>query len=399
MSTDNSIPITTNESLSVWKQCVRFAARSATLLVVVLSLWVIGGSIWFPLWWYQAIWQRHLWESRFFLSSLGYLLRHEMPFLLGICIILLAIVVSYRWWRRFLTWIDRWAILTILVCTLLVSGDALIIYKTQRWTATAYGNLENLGNVIVDAAIEIASLGSKPFTRIDPPVLFYYLDKPQVISLYNEIEPSLSEKERTVSTDSKASASGSVKGGPVEIKGEKSSGSTQTSAFKSTEFSPERKCLELINATVEQNTASYYTNSQEWKGREFRKYVIGVADAAKKNSTYRGGPLSDGERDLIRKQATVFAQNLESRMLDELKNLNGFVLVEGAFHKHIDQRAEAYFSEEFSVKPDPVSFRFAVPAWVKSQPFADGVRLRVYGNITHQLLNTNYIEIHPVAVF
>jgi hypothetical protein len=72
-------------------------------------VWVVFGSIWFPLWWYQAIWRRELWDSDYFLSASFYLLNNEMTLLLGICVVLLLLVLSYRFWARFLVWVDRWA--------------------------------------------------------------------------------------------------------------------------------------------------------------------------------------------------------------------------------------------------------------------------------------------------
>jgi hypothetical protein len=377
---------------------LRLPLRALALASFIAVVCVVVGSIWFPLWWYLAIWRRQLWDPGYFLSACSYLLNNEMPFLLGICVVLVLLAFSYRFWARLLVWVDRWAVLIIVVCVLGLIGDALVLYKTQRWTAGAYDGLGNVAIALQDAMIGLVGVGATP-SRIEPPVSFYYLDKDQVAALYSQVEPGLAEKERTVSTDAKSGAFATVKGGPVEMKAERSSGASQTSAFKSTEFSPDRKCLELINTTLEHGTARYYTDSQGWVGREAQKYLTGLFDAAQRDGKARSTPLSQPERDAMRARSAAFGHDLVPRMIEELSNASGFVLIEGIFHRHSKPSGGVYFSEEFSSTPRPISFRFTLTEWTILLPATDGMRLRVFGNITHQLGSTDYIEVHPVAVF
>jgi hypothetical protein len=86
-------------------------------------------------------------------------------------------------------------------------------------------------------------------------------------------------------------------------------------------------------------------------------------------------------------------------MTDELSNGSAFILVEGIFRRHSEPSGGVYFSEEFSSTPRPISFRLTLTDSTSLQAISDGMRLRVYGNITHPLGNSDYIEVHPVAIF
>jgi len=97
----------------------------------------------------------------------------------------------------------------------------------------------------------------------------------------------------------------------------------KTSASRVQSSLPDRKCLELVNATLEQGTARYYTDSQGWVGREAQKYVTGLFTAAERDAKARGALLSVPERDAIRARSAAFSHDLVPRMIDELINARG----------------------------------------------------------------------------
>jgi hypothetical protein len=156
-------------------------------------------------------------------------------------------------------------------------------------------------------------------------------------------------------------------------------------------------CAELINSTLEHGTARYYTNSGDWEGRESSKFLTEFIYSVKRNAAM-GKPTQQIMVD-ARARGEAFGRGLVPQMMEELSKVSGFVLIEGNFRRYTDPNGGVYFSEEFSNAPRPISFRFRIRDWGKAQPITDGMKLRVYGNITHQLGSTDYIEVNPVAIF
>jgi hypothetical protein len=143
-----------------------------------------------------------------------------------------------------------------------------------------------------------------------------------------------------------------------------------------------------MNFTLRGGSTHYYTTMEEFYRRPDVSPARNLLDMGNVGPELKA--LIDKE-DLVAKEK----EGADKRFAQEAR---GFVIVEGSFHV-IRANGAIKFEEEFSPKPNPILFRFVLPASKDGELFRDGRRMHVFGDVTQQLDSQGVIEIHPLAVF
>lgn len=377
---------------TAFSKIARFLVRVVAMGGVVFTLWTVIGSIAYPGWWYAAIVGGGLLRPLFvaglgnplFVGGFAYLLSDKIWFvfvLVGVCaaIVFLALLFPKRR-AQVVEAVDRWAALIIAGCVFSLVIDSLILFETGSgpdadvWMAMlARGNA---GNLVT------------PEDTIHAPIYFSYLDSDRVAQIYSEIEPELVEQRRILSSEEKSGGTLGVEAGGATVKAESSKSGQSTLEYQRSQFSPSRKCIELVNVTVRNGSTLYYTTREE----TYRRWGLLTWHRLLESNN-----LSNEMKQLIAKEDLLAKE--EATADDTFKILTvGFVLVEGSFHVTRTD-GQVHFEEEFSTLPKRVVFRFALPAKSDSDLFRDGRVMRVFGEVSQPLNSRGVVEIHPLAVF
>jgi hypothetical protein len=236
--------------------------RAAAVGGSILTLWIVVGSVWFPEWWYAAIWRGDLFSSNYQGFGWSYLLDEErwLLFCLAAIAAAAAMLVHFRP-SRFLAIVDRISAPSIIVCVLLLAFDAIYLHQPR---------FENKADLMEVSPQAFQSLvrglqnvrAAAP--EITAPVDFHYIDSSQVSGLYSEIEPELVETERSVSAGKKVAGSASVGAGAANLKAETSGEHQETSKYERIDATAERKCVLLMNYVLKNGKAHYFTNIRDF---------------------------------------------------------------------------------------------------------------------------------------
>jgi hypothetical protein len=398
---------------------LRFTRRSVAVVFSILVIWVIIGSIWFPDWWYRFFWNAGLMDFEYWKYGWTYLLDQQTALLIGLCLGVIALAALIRrYGRRLLAGFDGWASPLIIICAFTLLSDALILYKTQGERVEAGNDIER-----VSATLEAAE-ADKGWTPpvIETPVDFRYLDKDRVSALYSEVESEFPEKERTVSSEH----SGELTLGAAASKAELSGKATQTTSYERQNLSPERKCINLLNALLPRWKVAYYTTVDEWLEHDIEhvRRVLAASTRASADLTADEARMLAGQKDIHgRDMGEPFlklneqfmkelskpedAKALRMRLLPvaernlrlKLSGLQGLLIVDGNFRKVSISAQNQIFEATFGSVPRRVAFRFSLDNQQRAEHMDDRSHLRVFGSVVHQLNGGDHIDILPIAIF
>jgi hypothetical protein len=385
--------------------CARLILRVCAVGGIVLSVWVIVGSLWFPEWWYAAIWRGDFLNRGYLAYGWSYLLDSDRWLLL--CMLLIAAVAAmYFYLRRgwFISIVDRVAPPSIIVFTALLAVDALFLHQPKYENKADL--MERMSTPEFQALLDGAWTAKPSPSEIFPPVDFHYLDSTRVNGLYSEIEPDLIETERSISLSKKLAGSASVEAGAASLKGEAAKETEETSKFERSDASAERKCVLLMNFVLKNGTAHYFTTIRDFYGqRELSRVLeagrIAYQEALKKTDPTTltlVPPIDESPGKLSPEQRLAVAKRIEAWNQAFRKEARGFVVVDGTFRiARTDNNI--VFEEEFSPRPQYIAFRLTLPAKLDADVFRDGARMRVFGDVIPSSNDMNTLTIHPVAIF
>ena len=253
---------------------------------------------------------------------------------------------------------------------------------------------------------EVQSVPMNPTIQV--PIDFHYLDSERVKVLYNEIEQDLVEQQRTVGSTAAITGKVGGKGGPIEgeIGGSKQQNSSST--YQRLEFSPERKCVELMNYALKANKFKYLTTIDEWLRRRqasdfqarYNEILRRALPATHESPTPTVGgttttPTKD-EQDAASRQIDSYRDELKS----DLASLDGLLFIEGEFAISRTSQGTIILLERFSEIP-----RIVVRVTTSAAPGLNGItpggraRLRVFGTVLRPLVGDAPIEVRPIAIF
>jgi hypothetical protein len=379
------------------------------------------GSIWFPEWWYIAIWEGEVINTPYLGDGFSFLLNQELSKLFLIALVA-AIVTVYLYFKRtqFKAAIDRFGVYAIIICFALLILDTLYLRQPKfREEALLIESITRSGQAVLNAF--------KPQVppQILPPIDFFYIDDARVKDVFSEMEPELIETQRTISSKKTLGGSAGVEMGPAALKGEITKEGQESSKYERSENSAKRRCIEIMNFILKNGSGHYYTTAREFY---LQQELARISEAARKayQEAEEGKldpskltplqpieePLSaaDANWDAIAARAkTELAAPTPEQRLEAMKQIaswnqefrqkaRGFVIVDGRFH--ITRNNDSVvFEEEFSPQPDKIVFHFALPAKFDSDVFHDGFRMRVFGDVIQGGENSTILTIHPLAVF
>jgi len=395
--------------------------RFLVVFGTIATLYFAIGSYFFPEWYFGLFWGGKLWDRAWWEDAVSYWLDLHTGLL--ILIIVLAFIVALLLYARrkvFLPFIDRFAIRLILCLGVAISVTALL---DHIYAKVSFENLErveaamsNLNSVIQQSvSFEVAEQSD-----LEAPIDFQYIDRPRVEALYSQLEPELVEKHRTVSAGESASGKGTIAIGPAggEIGGSKQQGAT--SSFERANFSPERKCLEIMKFALGQKTAHFYTDGGEWFLRKllrtfredmnnaFEKFKSSDAkevtkeDFEKLRDQSPAKPPTKEQQEETKRREKQYTEEFEA----ELTSLSGLVLIDGTFAVQRDPRGGLVLIEKFCENPRKIVFRVSVPETEQLKRSLalelstnGNARLRVFGTVTKQLTKDGTIEARAIALY
>src|ERR1700733_12655827 len=119
-----------------WKQQIgtklwQVLMGTFAIAVLVGSVWVVVGSVWFPEWWYPVIWNGEILDWDYLLTGLSGPPFDEMAFRIATSLGLLVVVLTYLVWARFRNWVYGQAVFIAEVCTAGLIADALLLGKAE----------------------------------------------------------------------------------------------------------------------------------------------------------------------------------------------------------------------------------------------------------------------------
>src|SRR6266853_4716175 len=182
----------TNIASRAW--CI--VKRVLALLAVAVTVYVTVGCVIFGAWWYGLLWADQF-NWHYVADGLKILLDEYFPIVIGIVIAVFVVLVLGSVFKTPLfRFVDRFAGRIVLVTSLLLLSTSLVVYHTEKAQYDLLHAVESGILTIDNLQKSLAASNSPP--HIVPPVDFQYIDKSRVDELYNQIEPDLIEKERTV---------------------------------------------------------------------------------------------------------------------------------------------------------------------------------------------------------
>ena len=388
----------------------------ATVLLVLSTVWFLVGSLWFPLWWYDAIFRGDLFDRSYILYGIHYLQNVEPGLLVLLAIGLIVLIAVAQWKRSLLKRLfqPRRSLIVATSFGTIILISAILNFREhgQRYIPwKSFDAPESLAysNALLDAAIKETGDNQAP-REFTPPIVFRYLDGKALEGLYGEIEPTLVEEERKVSTESRKKVEGSVKLGVESVasaEGSAGSDSKQefSSKYKKTSGSPERRALELINYCLKSHRLIYYSTSDAWyldiSVREAR-LKLGDSHNEKGQIDLAKGPAEDSSDSEAAKEPSDEAKAKQDRwnqlLSEELEKLGGLVLVDGTFDvirtdKGID------ITHRFSSSPHRISFKADLSPVTDFASWKSGARLRVLASVLRPLGKDGTVWLQPIAVF
>jgi hypothetical protein len=376
------------------------AAGGLSALYFAIGSWI------YPEWFFALFWRGQFMSISMWKDGFFDLLDHNLGSLALAIVAVFATAVLIRVYSyRVLPTVDRlggWLVACSFVVILL---SALMTYKRGR---TGYESWESLVVSVAKLQSLRHSLGENETPVIETPIDFEYLDSVRVEALYNQIEPELEERQRTVARGETSKGELGVQVGPakgdIDIAKQKES----TSTFVHANFTAERKCAELMKFVLEHKTARYYTNGGAWLLRQLMNTIHEeslkreqrpprvVTDADLEKLALHD-PLTNEEQEEVNRWAKESEDELDS----ELKSLGGLLVVDGEFSINQQTQSGLVFTEEFSQKSRRVLFRITAPITGELSAIASKkkIPLKAFGTVTRPLDADGIIEIRAIAVF
>lgn len=116
--------------------------RSAAVILIIATAWVLVGSAIYPLWWFEFVWKGGILNLELFKYGCTYLLNNESWLLVALSVFALAgAFIARRFWPKLSRLLDRFVVVVSLCCVLALSVDAFWLRKTQSWQYEAWSGL------------------------------------------------------------------------------------------------------------------------------------------------------------------------------------------------------------------------------------------------------------------
>ena len=245
-----------------WRRVCTNTKRVVTSASVAVAVYLLVGCWMFPDWWYSWLWQRQFVDLEYTTEGLHVLMDEYFWLVLTVVSLILVAGVLGRVFRnRLFRIIDEFGGIIIFGSAASVVVVFLFLYHTHH--VDTPDTLDEISQLSERAQNQLRLISTPP--AVVPPIDFDYINKERVDALYNQLEPDLEEKERTVAQTSTEQGKVGVAGGGVS--GEVSAGKSanSTSSFSRTHFSQERECIEIMKYIADTYGSSrYYSTRDRW---------------------------------------------------------------------------------------------------------------------------------------
>lgn len=412
-------PLTMTPNMeSRWRKVWSFFLRLTAAVAVLSTVYVVAGSILYPDWWFEYFWRGGFSDPSASAAALNSEVQ-EYPLSSLVVVFLFCALCTLigKYKRVILPLIDRRWGWFVSGSAFTVVGVALIVCRFAGPSYTAWEQ------VVASISRDISRRQSEG-PNVVPPIDFLYLDSTRMDRLFNEIEPELIEKARTVGSTHSGGAKAEIGGPALSADLGVSTSEALTSAFERARFLPERECIKVMQYVIENHNAQYYTDSDRWVAMRTMpplpfetsrideskvpiEAYLNEADAieeqaiatiSRKLAATPGGlqHLSRREREEVERRVKINQQE----MTRELKSLKGLVFVEGEFAASPRPNGMELL-HNFSAKPLRIVFRVVLPRnfALKDLPSNGAARLTVFGVVERPLSSDGILEVRPLAVY
>jgi len=380
--------------------------RSVTILISLLTVWVVVGSIVYPLWWFEFFRKRGFLNWDLYEYGFTYLLNNVSWLMVALPLAAIAVCLAFRaWLPKAAAFLDRLGIYVILCCVVAVSVDAYWINKSQRLTYETYWGLRNIVEAMLETVTVLAESALPP-SQVVPPVDVLYADKDRVAMLYSQLSPEFAEEKRTVTSEDKNDNSFGVQRKPVTLNFGGSRNTKQAAEFQRVNPTTARECIELVNGLLARQSPPYYSTFDQLSAFQLLKQAAALMksahDGLHSQSLFTSRPPEPGAAAMLKQMAEIRKTTppmvIESGIRAQLGKVSGLVIVEGEFRRMALGPHTGEFEEQFKPNPHPISFRFVLRDEDGLRLLPDRGRLLVLGDVIKKWDGGPSLEFHPIAI-
>lgn len=368
-------------------------ASVAAARCVAIGCWIDGR------WWYDWMYEGNFKHPEYALAGFKYFLNSSFHFVVVVFVaIFLAFVLGSTWKAHLYRVVDKFVGLITFTGVWMLALTFAIVYHAYNSVEPDYWE-QHMNQVQERVSSEIQHVTSLP--AVQTPIDFHYVDSDKINALYSQLEPELIEKQRTVADTASGRAKVGIDAGPANVEAGIENGKASTSSYSRTDFSPDRKCIVVMQDVVEKNRAKYYTTSEAWMGTQ--RTIEAMLKAQEDQLTELAKYYQEAVRRRADPHKAVGTFTLEVKpppgglLQYELKNLQGLVFVDSVFDTQANGNATVLIAE-FSPEPERVFFRVNVAKSAKLDVLRKA-RLRVFGDVTRGLTNNGYVDIQAIAIY
>jgi hypothetical protein len=376
------------------RQFLKSLRRAAVVCIILGAIYFTIVSALYPSWSFEFVWRKSFLDfNDGWLIALTEIKAH--PYLISFLLvgIFCASLTAHRFWDRLRPLIDRFWIWLVLGSVMTFLVTTLVVYARE---GEAHELMDHAIQIDDETIRRIDVFLSPKRPNIEAPVDFLYLNHRAVEALYNEIEPDLIERRRTIASTAKSAAKVGVAGEGLSADLSATKGRESTSSYERVESAVQRKCLQLMKFTLDEGRAKNYTDFTNW-------YAGYQLERLRAQRAFATGPITKEALESLRARTAVEEERIAQEQFHrELSQLTGLVFVNGHFSQGPATSEGSSITEEFTKKPKKVVFRIILPPSdlntmpVQSLPTAN---LTVFGRVIKPLGEDSTIEIRALAIF
>jgi len=402
MAAPVSQPLQTSSPSSPAKQLPIPVRRAVALILLCLAVYVAVGSLMFGGWWYGFVWDGKFTEFRWTALGIKFLVSNHPAVVTSIvlgCLTLFAIILLVP--RKLFHLLDRFFKPIVVASVAVIAAAFLLVYLMP-------GNVQEYLEMLPIINAAPGALDAQLEARLEqpdivPPVYFHYLNEDAIGAFYNQLRPELEETSRNIksASESKAGAELGADGAKLNIEGDKSS--QKESKYDRSNFSPERKCLEVMKYVRQTWPTSYYTDYWGWYSKYTTLRILRAGSETEWDPSDPLSPSASSDPQDVLNRAAETSQRFVNKLKEQLSTARGLVFVDGDFDESV-RNGSVLLIHALAGPPNTgklnASFRITVPQnALRSMPKGKPLRLTIFGEVIKPLGNDGVVSVAPVAIF
>jgi len=381
--------------------------RILVIVIPIVSLYIVTGTLMYGFWWYGFVWDLGWSQGEYWRDALVFF--QSYPYLCATIMVvgIAAIILLNLYWLKLAPIIDR---LGFALSTASVGAILIVSFLNGAWYR------DSIQPHLIQPHLRFLKT-----PRIVEPIDFHFLDAPRVTALYNQIEPELIKTKRITSSMNRTEFGTEMDVGPARGSGKFEEESGTSTEAERVDFTPERKCVELMKKGLKDKLVKWFSTPSDWyhntmdesynESVRMRERLMELRLELAFSEKERREILLDNTESLFEdtlSQADIFLRSdsvsegefgLRERLQQEMATLDGLILLQGVFEiGSLDGRLT--LRKEFSGNL-AVTFRVVVPEKKELDiPMEAGiVQLNVLGTVVGNTKTGQFIEVRPLAIF